>query len=241
MVLGKNKGQNYESDVFEILDDAGLIFPGTTSEGLAGGADAEISINHKKYHLEIKNGLGADFGQKKFNWSKKNGWTFSENDDVTKFFKKIGVLRFLNKKKIIPRRYTVPQNRITVRDAHVDQVKFEDRTFTVPASYLWRYYSEKNTHYIQVGSGYGFYHLDLDPARLGTPRFNCGFILRFRAKYHDHFKRKKDANGKVISKKATPWNYSFFAVLKVDSRKKPKRSKFNLEEKYAQKFPPIKP
>ena len=40
MVLGKNKGHRYEDAIFELLEKAGLLYPGTTHEGMAGGVDA---------------------------------------------------------------------------------------------------------------------------------------------------------------------------------------------------------
>ncbi|VVB65705.1 Uncharacterised protein [Candidatus Gugararchaeum adminiculabundum] len=235
MVLGKNKGHTYEDKIFEILESSGLLFPGTVKEGMAGGVDAVFCHLGKPYNLEVKNGLSADYGQKKFNWSKKEGWTWSENDDTTRLYSLLKVLQRVRNKNIVPRRYSKEKTRITYKDAEIDQKAFEDRTCIVKAESLWKYYGEKDAHYIQVGSGYGFYHLDRDVAKLGTEQFNSDFILRFRAKYHDRVDRQ---GGTLVP---TPWNYSFFAVLKVKSKPKPKRSKYNLEESDDQEFPPIAP
>ena len=183
--------------------------------------------------------MQADYGQKKFNWTKKDGWEWSEEDETTELYTALGALGRVRSKEIIPLRYTKEKGKITYADAAADQKAFEDRKFVIEPQALWRYYGEKGIHYIQVGEGFGFYHLDEDTARLGTPQFVCQFILRFRAKYHDRYKRTRDESGKVLSKKKTPWNYSFFAVLKV--RKKPQKSKYNLEPSEEQNLPPIKP
>jgi len=233
VALGKNKGHRYEDKIFALLEKLGLMHPGTTPDGMAGGVDAVFCHLGKPYDLELKNGLGADYGQKKFKWTEKDGWGWSEDDDVTRFFTDIGALTYVQKKRITPNRYSKDKDKITYKDAAEDQKAFEDRTFIVKAEALWRYYFEKGIHYIQVGSGYGFYHLDKDVAGLGTPQFDCDFILRFRAKYHDRVDRQRGTLA------PTPWNYSFFAVLKVKG--KPKRSKYNLEKTKDQERPPIKP
>jgi len=234
MVLGKNKGHKYEDKIFELLEKIGLLYPGTTQEGMAGGVDAVFCHLGKPYDLEVKNGLGADYGQKKFSWIEKDGWTFSEEDDVTRFFTEhLAALAYVRRKGIVPKRYSKSKDKITYEDAAADQKAFEDRSFLVKAEALWRYYGEKGIHYIQVGDGYGFYHLDGDVAKLGTSQFDCDFILRFRAKYHDRVDRQRGTLA------PTPWNYSFFAVLRVKG--KPKKSKYNLEKSKDQDFPPIKP
>ena len=76
---------------------------------------------------------------------------------------------------------------------------------------------------VQVGKGFGLFHLKSDKASLGTGKFNGEFILRFRAKRHT----TKNNH-----------SYSFFAVLKC--KKVLKRSKYNLEEEQNNNFPPIK-
>jgi len=233
MVLGKNKGHRYEDDIFELLEKMGLLYPGTTSDGMAGGVDAVFCHFGKPHNLEVKNGLQADYGQKKFKWSKENGWDWSEHSDVTGSSFYLKALKFVQSRNITPRRYTIPKDKITVEDGKADQREFEYTEFEIEASALWSYYAEKDIHYIQVGDGYGFYHLDKDVAKLGTAHFDCNFILRFRGKYHDTV----DRQGGTLA--PTPWNYSFFAVLKVNG--KPKRSRFNLEPSEDQEFPPIKP
>ena len=200
---------------------------------MAGGVDAVFCHLGKPHNLEVKNGLQADYGQKKFSWTKEGGWDWSEHDDVTDFYSRISALKFIRSRNITPRRYTMPKDKIRVEDGKADQKAFEYREFIVKADALWNYYAEKGIHYIQVGDGYGFYHLDKDVAKLGTSPFDCDFILRFRAKYHDRLDR---THGTL---EPTPWNYSFFAVLKVKG--KPKKSKFNLEESEDQEHPPIKP
>lgn len=242
MVLGKNKGHKYEDKIFELLEKANLLYPGTTHIGMAGGEDATFCHRGKKYKLEIKDGLGADFGQKKFNWSKKDGWTWSENDKVTQFYTNdLTALSYVNRTKGAPIKYTKPNEELTYEDAEKDSKMFEDRNYKINPDALWKYYAIKDVHYIQIGSGYGFYHLDEDIAGLGTAPFVGNLILRFRRKFHDREKRTRDRSGKVIKKIKTPWNYSFMAVIKVLGKPKPKRSKYNLEKSDDQPPPPIKP
>jgi len=233
MGLGKNKGHRYEDKIFALLEEMGLLYPGTTQEGMAGGVDAVFCHLGKPFDLELKNGLQADYGQKKFSWNEEDGWRWSDDDEVTRFFTGLGALTYIQKKGIKPKKYTKEKGDITYDDAAADQKAFEDRNFIVKAEALWRYYSEKGIHYIQVGDGYGFYHLDKDVAKLGTQPFDCDFILRFRAKYHDRVDRQRGTLA------PTPWNYSFFAVLKVKG--KPRKSKYNLEKTEDQEFPHIKP
>ena len=227
--------------IFDILEKNKLIFEDSPHKGMAGKEDAMICHRGKPYKLEIKDGLEADYGQKKFNWSKKGGWTWSEDDEVTRLYTDIGALSYINHKKITPKRYSKPKDELTYEDAQTDADMFEDRTYKVKPEVLWRYYAIKDVHYIQVGSGYGFYHLDKDVANFGTEPFVANLILRFRRKYHDRKERLRNAKRKIIKEIETPWNYSFMAVLKVVGKKKPKRSKYNIEESEDQEPPQIRP
>lgn len=238
--MGKNKGHVYEDMIFELLEKTGLLYPKTKHEGMAGGVDAVFCHLGKPYNLEVKNGLDADYGQTFLKWG-KDGWGWLGDDEASRFFDQRGALIYLRKKGIVPIKYNKLKEKLTFDDMHKDQVAFEDATFVVKAEALWKYYSAKDVHYIQIGSGYGFYHLDADVAKLGTQQFTDDLILRFRAKCHNHYRRIKNEKGEVIKKIPTPWNYSFIAVLKVKSKPKPKRSKYNIEKNKDQDFPPIKP
>jgi hypothetical protein len=235
--LGKNKGQVYEEKIFRVLYLKGLL--SAPAPGTHGGVDAGFLHLRKLYKVEIKNGLLADYGQKQLEWSKRAGWDWSVKDSVTDFYNFLGALEYLQKKRIIPLRYKIKdKHKITYSDARKDQKAFEDSKFKIAPEALWRFYASKGIHYIQVGSGYGFYHLDEDVARLGTQQFKCGLILRFRMKYINRHKRER-VEGKVVRTIPTPWNYSFFGVLKVKSR--PPKSKYNLEKIKGQQFPVITP
>ena len=69
-----------------------------------------------------------------------------------------------------------------------------------------------------------------DYFNIGTDQFNGEVSLRLRAKSHNNHDPK--------TKIPTPWNYSFFAVMKLS--KNPTKSKFDLDDDYRNKeFPPI--
>ena len=217
-----NKGDAYEAKIVKILDKRGVTPKGFIRAGAGTGTDSIFVHNGADFRLEIKNGLAADYGQKTFHWSKEFGWSWAEKDNLSDFFDKFDVIEFLNKKNLAPKKFTVPKELLTRGDKKSDQWSFEDRSLRVPAESLFNFYKRKETHYIQVGAGYGFYSLDSDPANLGAPQFQSDFMLRLRAK----------------TIRSDPiWNYTFYAVLKVIG--KPNKSGYNIEKKNGQDFPPI--
>ncbi len=234
--LDWNRGQRYEYKMFRLLYDRGYL---TAPEpGTPGGTDSGFMHNGNIYKLEIKRDLSADYGQKALMWNAESGWHWAVMDTMSDLLDYLDALEYLNRKDIKPLRYTKQKMAITYEDARTDQRAFEDSKLSMPSEALWTYYGRKDIHYIQVGSGYGFYHLDKDVANLGTSQFDVNLKLRFRAKYHNHKLRKTDEIGNILKSTPTPWNYSFFAVLKVIS--KPEKSKYNLEPGRGQKFPPLK-
>ena len=142
---------------------------------------------------------------------------------ITDHYTKLGVLDYLNKKKIIPNKYRKADSELTYQDVKEDQKNFEDVTYYISDETIGRFYEDK-ANYIQIGNGYGLYHPKTDKAKLGTEKFHGKFFLRFRAKRH------------------TTKNfhcYSFFTVIKC--KKLNKKSCYNIEETDNQTFPPIKP
>ena len=230
MVTGDNKGHVYEKKIVKILKKRMLIAKGTYGAGSGPGTDVIFIHKGKNYKLEIKNSVTApDYGQKRlipYQDGKKWRWNWAPkviDEKITKYYTKIGVLDYLNKKKIIPNKYRKADSELTYQDVKEDQKNFEDVTYYISDETIGRFYEDK-ANYIQIGNGYGLYHPKTDKAKLGTEKFHGKFFLRFRAKRH------------------TTKNfhcYSFFAVIKCKGLDK--KSRYNIEETDDQEFPPIKP
>lgn len=224
MVLGDNKGIIYEKKIFEILKERNLV-ASESSAGAGPGADIVFIHRGKKFRLEAKiNITDPDYGQKRL-IPKKEGsgwkWTWAIDEEITRYYTESKVLEYLNAKKIVPNKYRKPDDEITMDEKREDMTNFEDPTFVIPTDAFTLFYRDK-ADYLQVGNGYGFYHLSEDVANLGTEKFEGKFILRFRVKTH---------HSKPI------FNYSFFAVLKCKGANK--KSKYNIEDYSGQKFPKI--
>ena len=230
MVTGDNKGHRYEKKIVQILKDKGMMPNEISGAGSGPGVDALFTHQGKKYTVEIKNRANsAEFGQKRLiPYLESNTWKWNWaprviDENITKYYTNLGVLDYLNKKKIIPNKYRKSDSELTYSDVKEDQANFEDTTYQISDETISMFYKEK-ADYIQIGNGYGLYHSKTDKAKLGTEKFSGSFFLRFRAKRH------------------TTKNfhcYSFFAVIKCRSLSK--KSNYNIEESVGQKFPPIKP
>ena len=230
MVKGDNKGHKYEKKIVQILKDKKLMPAEVAGAGSGPGIDAFFLHQGKEYSVEVKNRAnGAEFGQKRLIPEKKGKewkWNWAPkviDEKITKYYTRIGVLDYLDKKNIIPNKYRKKDGKLTLRDVKDDQKNFEDKTYTISNDAFVKFYEDKAA-YAQVGKGYGLFHIKEDKAKLGTERFDGKFILRFRAKRH---------TTKIIP------NYSFFAVLKC--KEVLRRSRYNLEEDLNTDFPPIKP
>jgi len=229
MVTGDNKGHVYEKKIVKILKKKNLLPDGSFGAGSGPGTDVVFLHKKKKYKLEIKNSVTApDYGQKRlipYLSGKTWKWDWAPgviDEKITKYYTSIGILDYLNKKNIIPNKYRKKDDTLTHEDVKEDQKNFEDKTYEIGKEAFVKFYEDK-ADYVQIGKGFGLFHLKNDKAKLGTEKFEGGFILRFRAKRH-----------------TTKNNhcYSFFAVLKC--KKVLKKSKYNLEEELNNNFPPIK-
>jgi len=226
VVTGDNKGIVYEKKIFQILKEK-KILDGEPAAGAGPGTDMTFLHRGKKYKLEVKNNIcGPDYGQKRLVPSREGGkwlWSWSIDEPITQYYTQANVLGYLDSKRIVPNKHNKPDSEITLADKKADLKNFEDTTFKISSDAFSKFYEGK-ADYLQVGNGYGFYHLVDDVACLGTQRFEGDFILRFRVKTHA---------SKPVFK------YSFFAVLKCIGANK--KSRFNIEESRAQEFPPIVP
>jgi hypothetical protein len=221
-MMGYNRGDSYERVIFDIFQQKGLLSPNSTRAGAGGGPDIRFIHNSRESRLEVKLDLRADYGQKMLKW--ENGiWSWCKDDPTTRFYTEIGILDIIKDKNIIPNRYSIPKDEITVEHKQVDQRIFED-SLDIDIGALYSYYSHKNCYYLQIG-GYGFYHLDSDILGLGTPQFNCQIVLRLRAKTIHSY---------------PIYNYGFYAVLKIKNQRITK-SIYDVEEKEGRRFPPIVP
>ena len=230
MVKGDNKGHRYEKKIVEILKNKKLMPTEVAGAGSGPGIDAFFLHRGKKYSVEVKNRAnGAEFGQKRLIPEKKGKewkWDWApkvKGMKITDHYTKLGVLDYLNKKKIIPNKYRKPDPELTFDDVKEDQKNFEDATYDISDETIGMFYEDK-ADYIQIGNGYGLYHPKTDKAKLGTEKFHGKFFLRFRAKRHTT---------------KNFYCYSFFAVIKCKGLDK--KSRYNIEENNDQAFPLIKP
>lgn len=63
-MTGYNRGDRYESEIFEILVARNLIAIDTKRGGARNLADIQISYNSQIINLEVKADTEADYGQK---------------------------------------------------------------------------------------------------------------------------------------------------------------------------------
>ena len=219
---GYNKGDQYEEDIVNILKERNLTPQSFQRGGASSGADAVFNHKRKEYNLEIKLDFRVDYGQSGLTWNNSK-WQWRKDNDITRFFtKNLAVLEYLDNKNVVPLRYTIPQEKITLANKKQDQNTFEDK-ISIPLKSVFDFYALKDTFYIQIG-GSGFYHLEKDVANLGTDQLDGDLKLRFRAKTHH-------------SKPA--YKYSFFAVLKFESM--PTNASHDIEEIKGREFPSIVP
>ncbi len=210
-----NLGQKYEKKIQEILQNRGLL-----PDNLCLN-DAGFRHNGMNFFVEVKNRAAPDFGQKKLNWDKQNGWQWSEKDIITDLYDQLGVMKYIDK-NFVPRRYTVSASSISMLDKKFDRQQFEKSGIVLDnPKYLNEFYARKNCFYIQIEDK-GFYHLKNDVANLVVPRFMPELTLRLRAKTHQSI---------------PIYSYSFFAVIQAKTNAMLK-SPYDLEEKIGE-FPPF--
>jgi hypothetical protein len=214
-----NLGLKYEDRIIDILESRGVL-PFYLKNDLKGNDAGFIHKNTPRY-LELKNRTDTDFGQKGLKWSIKGGWQWKEVDAITQMYDNVGVIRQINK-GFKPNLFTVNKFDITRQHRIQDQRGFENQIDLNGAGYLHKFYAQKNCFYIQIENK-GFYYLERDIAALGVPQFDPTLRLRLRAKVRNSF---------------PPYNYSFFATIKVNKRSI-RKSDFDIEEKLGRKFPPF--
>lgn len=215
-----NAGDAYEKRISDILLTKGMTDPRVERAGADHGPDHYFIHIGNRYGLEIKMNPEADYGQKKLVYM-GGAWEWAVDDEITQFYTRIGVLKKIRDRNIIPRKYSKPDKDLTAADKEYDMKTFECK-LPVRLNAMFRYYEEKGVYYIQIGEGWGFYHLMEDKANIGSPQLKADIVLRLRA---------KTVRSHPLS------NYEFIAVLKVESISL--RSWYDLLPD--QFFPPISP
>jgi hypothetical protein len=219
-----NEGFRYEDKINSLLKESTLQpkeFAGAKADSNA--PDAIITLNGKKYKVEIKLDLNVDFGQGSLNYDlEKDEWVLGgantgAAEQMREFLTKIGAIDRINSTagwggQGAPRKYTVPLNKFTQKDVTYDYTRFRDRFIIVNSNAVSNYYASKDTHYIQIGK-YGLYYMKTDPAKLGVPKFNPNLRLRIRL--------KRGGSSPI-------YNYRFTTALQATSLAK---SDINLENK----------
>ena len=211
MVQGPNKGHRYEEKFSSVQEKCPSC--NVDLQLTAGSGDQEdIIFRHegKDFSLEVKNNpKDPDWGQCVLKPIPKNGkWVWDYSDKAKKTKSKLleyynqykfndgskGLLEYLKNKNIIPNKYRIPDKELTFAMRKEDQKKFEDTDHEI-SSLSFAKFHEQKSDYVQIGrkgktlnQKYGFYHINNDPANLGTEQFDAVFELRFRAKtINTHF------------------------------------------------------
>ena len=171
------------------------------------GTQEDVTFRHngKEFSIEIKNNPSdPDWGQCELLPTFKDGkctWNFSNeakekrpklieyygeykfNDGTT------GLLPYLNNKKLMPHKFRIPDEDLTIFTRREDRRAFEDRKHKI-STRAFADFHDKKSDYVQIGKGYGFYHINNDSANLDTEQFDGEFTLRFRCKANNtHFPR----------------------------------------------------
>ena len=204
------------------------------TSGSGAGEDAIFIHKGKQYSLELKNNLrDPDYGQCivkpelinnewKWDWSK----SAKKKKELIGFYNNhkcvdgtVGVLEYINKKKIVPNKDRVSNEKLTREMKSQDQNAFEDRNNRVSVEAFEKFHRWKSD-YVQIG-GHGLYHINKDFAKLGTKKFDAKFILRLRAKsYYNHYPicTKCETRYKPSKKKCKSCNVSLTTSNKKSCR-----------------------
>jgi hypothetical protein len=170
-------GRDYEDVVNTRLKKYGKARPDATTAGSSADApDASFLHKNKEHNLEIKADKGAMFGQMELH---HNGteWDASEKSkkkypETYKAVKKSGFFKTLNSK------WKKPSGKYET-DLKMGNVYHEHPNADPIKSH---YGKDRETNYIQIGKGHGFYHTGNDVAKLGSPELHGKTQIRARMK-----------------------------------------------------------
>jgi hypothetical protein len=230
----ENKGKMYENNINKLLKKYGLQPKGFKPPGSDSTRhDGEFIFKEDTVKFEIKLSLNKDFGQAPLHFSTaENKWIFSETAKAKDL---IAILKGKNIENGItegwsksgpPRKFTIPQNLLTLKDKESDKKNYKDLFFDIPMNSISTYYNNKGVYFIQIGDdnpslkpakGYGLYYLGDNPLKnkgLIVPKFEVELQLRVRYKHID----------------SGPSRYTFMSAIQLKQGiNKPKKSDINLE------------
>lgn len=160
----------YKTKVNRILKNAGLQ-PRNFNPKKNDPIDGIFVINGQNYNLEIKNNLSdVDFGYASLMYDPNNyRWRIQgSNESMNSILASNKIEEQINQKWSglgAPKKFSIPEDEFTFKDAYYDFNKFKPFFIRVPHGSVSKYYNGKNTYYIQIG-GRGFYYMNANPARI---------------------------------------------------------------------------
>lgn len=226
-----------EGRKYEITCNKKLLKEGLLPRPLSyyGGSDntapdGEFLYQGKKYKVEYKLDMKADFGQATLDYDqKKKKWVLggkktAEALKIQDLMRGAGVEEIINSSKGwkasgIPNKFAVgDKTKVTKAQAKEDYQYFSDKYADIDSTAVNEYYAKKDTYYIQIG-GYGLYYMDDNPAKLDIIHFKPKLRVRMRLK----------AGGSGLAG-ADYWNYRFVCALQVVNTSGLPKSPRSIEE-----------
>ena len=188
-----NRGFAYEKKINDLLKKYKISPRNFRPAGSDSNApDALIVKMAKEYKTEIKLELDVDFGQGALDYDVKTGvWSIGMKTKTPAAQHMREMLMIAKVSEIVnrewgklgaPRRFTVPNDKFLKEDSDYDQKTFKDKIIRVNNDPITAYYNKKDTYYIQVGGGYGFYYMGKDIAGFGCSEFRPVVQVRIRRK-----------------------------------------------------------
>lgn len=229
--MGYNNGDTYEEHIYNCCNELKILPPHFSRAGAAADKPDVMFVHKgKEYNLEVKDFTNPDYGQRRIHfYPNQRIWKWAKQDKLSNLYENLGLKENIPKdfspiwyqKRIIKegkKKYEFAEGMdYTLDDLqgnHGDQKLFNYDHIAIPREALFLYYSIRNTFYIHIHK-LGLYHLDSDPAGLGTTQFNGSPHFRFRVK------RK--------STRIPPHNCQFLGVMKLLKKNNPTVSKYNLD------------
>ena len=180
--------------------------------------------------VEVKLSPNVFAGQKNCRYLGGGTWKWGTPDSLTTFYDDMGLVDDF----ILPSAQSHLENfmsffgaskvPLTITNQEYWDFRNENPGFSfelvktdVSADAIYKNYTQKGVHYIQVGGGYGFYYLDSDPLGLGVPQFNPSKVqVRSRLKWGgsssgvnipQYYKPERAQDPAVAGKRSTvSWN-----------------------------------
>jgi len=227
--MAGEQGRLYEQKCNKNLAKKGLLPENINYYGGSDNTapDGEFFYQGKRYKVEYKLDMKADFGQATLDYDKKKkcwyvtGKQTKEGLQIQELMRGAGVEDLINsnagwKKSGIPNKFAV-DGRVTKAQAKEDYEEFGNKYVDIDSEAVNKYYAKKDTYYIQIGN-YGLYYMQDNPAGLDVPKFKPSLRVRMRLK----------AGGSGLAG-ADYYNYRFVCALQITNTAIPK-SKYDIEK-----------